>query len=73
MVARVETDAGSDLSVGGSASGKFFLVFDAIDSYSRFFVSGEFNVDRIKKDRWTTDDLNAIKIEENGTVLCSEG
>jgi hypothetical protein len=66
----VVIDAGSDLSEGGSASGKFAMVFDAYDSYSRFFVQGEFNVDKIKNDVWTTDDLRAIKLEENGTVLC---
>ena len=63
-------DAGSDLSAGGSASGAFSFVFDGDDSQSRFFIEGEFNVDKIKADRWTTDDITTIKMEQNGTVLC---
>jgi hypothetical protein len=63
-------DAGSDLSVGGSAAGAFSFVFDGVDSQSRFFIEGEFNIEKIKADRWTTDDITAIKMEQNGTVLC---
>jgi hypothetical protein len=63
-------DEGSDLTEGGSASGAFSFVFDGDDSQSRFFIEGEFDVEKIKGDRWTTDDIEAIKFEQNGTVLC---
>lgn len=68
----VEFDKDSDLSVGGSASGTFNLMFDAGDSTSRFYVRGRFTVDKFKKDTWTTAYLPDIKKEENGTIECGK-
>ena len=68
----VRFDEGSTLEVGGNASGEFQLVYDAADGQSRLFVSGNFEVDKIKKDRWVVDDLEQTKLEENETVLCGE-
>lgn len=61
----------SDLTEGGRAEGAFSLVLDAQDSTSRVFLKGRFEVPKIKKDRWTTADLRADKIEESGVTLCS--
>jgi hypothetical protein len=66
----VQIDAGSVLEVGGSASGSFELTMQATDSQSRMFIKGSFVVDKIKKERWGAYDIDAIKIEENGTELC---
>ena len=68
----VHMDASSTFEVGGSASGEFNLTFDAAESQSRLFIQGSFVVEEIKADRWVTDDIQAIKLEENGTVLCGE-
>lgn len=68
----IRFDRGSDLSVGGEASGDFGLVYDAQESQSRVFVTGSFQIDRIKRDRWVTADVEAAKLEEYGTTLCGE-
>ena len=57
------------LEAGGSAKGAFSLVLDAEDSESRFFVSGEFEVEKIKVDKWIEEDLREEKKEENGVKL----
>lgn len=64
--------AGSDLKVGGTASGDFALVFDGIDSQSRLFVNGKFSVEKIKKDPWGLQDLQNDKYLEYGTTLCGQ-
>lgn len=61
----------SDLSVGGAAKGAFSLVFDAYESSTRFFVKGEFEIDKIKKDRWTAMNLEEQKLIENDVELCN--
>jgi hypothetical protein len=66
----IRFDEGSELEVGGSASGTFQLVYDAIDSASRLFIRGSFEVKKFKKDTWTTKNLPPIKFEENGTTEC---
>lgn len=66
----VHFDAGSTFEKGDSVSGEFQLVFDASESQTRVMVSGRFNVDKLKRDRWVTDDVQAVKLDENGTVLC---
>lgn len=68
----VRIDAGSTLEVGGSASGEYHLVLDAADTGSRVFLRGTFQIDKIKKDIYSTRDVNAEKNEENQTVLCGE-
>lgn len=68
----VEFDKGSDLTVGGAASGTFNLMLDATDSNSRFYVRGRFSVDRFKKDNWTTKYLPAIKAEQNNAIVCGK-
>ncbi|MCB9686109.1 MAG: hypothetical protein H6735_13800 [Alphaproteobacteria bacterium] len=60
----------SDLTAGGHASGAFVLVFDAVESSSRFFVKGTFEIPRIKKDKWVTPNLELEKLQENGVELC---
>jgi len=62
----------ANIAVGEPVSGEFHLVFDGEQTQSRLLVQGEFVVDRIKKDRWVTDDIQAIKTEEYGTVVCGE-
>jgi hypothetical protein len=66
----IRFDEGSELRTGGSASGEFLLVFDAFDSPSRFFIRGNFEVKRFKRDTWTTKYLPPIKFEEAGTTEC---
>ncbi len=61
-----------EIAEGEEISGAFNLVLDGDDSNSRIFLSGKFEVPKIKKDRWTTEDLRAIKLEENDTTLCVE-
>ncbi|MEQ1504605.1 MAG: hypothetical protein ABMB14_20365 [Myxococcota bacterium] len=61
----------SDLSVGGQAAGAFSLVLDSGNSSTRVFVKGKFSIDKIKKDRWTTDNLSEDKLIENGVELCN--
>ena len=60
----------SDLTVGGSASGAFSLLYEADDSSTRVFVKGKFEIDKIKKDNWVTENLEANKLEEAGVTLC---
>lgn len=66
----VRFDEGSELEQGGAASGEFSLLFDALDSQSRFVVRGRFEVKRFTKDRWTTEYIPPIKFEENETSFC---
>jgi hypothetical protein len=68
----VRIDAGSNLEVGGSASGEYHLVLDGTDTGSRVLIRGTFNVDKIKKDRYVTADVNADKYEENQTEVCGQ-
>ncbi len=58
------------LEAGDSFKGAFTIVYDGLDSNSRFLVRGEFEVPKLKQDRWTTVDLRALKLEENGNTLC---
>jgi hypothetical protein len=62
----------SELEAGGSARGAFGLLLDASDSATRVFVKGEFEIPKIRKDRWTTDDLLESKLEENEVTLCND-
>lgn len=62
--------ADSNLEVGGSAEGAFSLALEAIDSSTRVFIQGRFEIESIRQDRWTTADLRTIKAEENGVDLC---
>ena len=58
------------IAEGEAVKGAFVLVLDGEDSNSRFLYRGEFDVPKIKKDRWVTTDLRADKLEENGNSLC---
>ena len=60
----------SDLEVGGFAEGAFSLQLEAVDSDTRVILKGQFVIESIKKDRWTTADLRAEKAEENDVELC---
>lgn len=60
-----------EIAPGKSVEGVFSILFDGSESNSRFLVQGKFEIPRIKEDKWTTEDLRAIKHEENGTIRCS--
>ncbi len=66
----VRFDEGSVLEVGGSATGEFFLTFDANDNPTRLFVRGRFEVPRFKRDKFTAEYLPDLKFDEAGTELC---
>lgn len=55
---------------GDSASGEFFLTFDALDSSTRMLVRGSFEVKAFRRDTWSTDYIPLEIIERNGTELC---
>jgi hypothetical protein len=61
----------SDLQVGGRAEGAFSFTFDADESSTRVFMTGQFVVEKIKKDRWTTSNLEQEKLIEKDVELCS--
>ncbi len=60
----------SELEVGGAAEGAFTLALEAQDSWTQVFVKGRFVIDRIRQDRWVTEDLRESKAEENDVELC---
>ena len=62
--------ADSQLEVGGRAEGAFSLALEAIDSHTKVFIQGTFLIEKIRQDRWVTEDLRAQKAEENGVELC---
>jgi len=66
----IRFDEGSSFEKGGEASGEFALVMDALESASRIFIRGRFEVKRWKNDVWTTAFLPPIKYEQNETSLC---
>ncbi len=66
----VRLDPGADLTVGGTASGEFHLMFVANESPTRVIVRGRFNVPVIKRDRWAPRNVEAEKMEENGATFC---
>lgn len=68
----VRIDEGSNLEVGGSASGSFHLLMEALDSQSRVMVQGDFTVENIKAEKWGAYDVQEERLEELGTELCVE-
>lgn len=64
-------DKDSVLEEGGRAKGAFSLLLDATLSQTRVFVKGEFEVEKIKKDRWVAPDLPELKLAENDVELCN--
>jgi len=62
----------ADVGEGSPVSGEFRLVYKGVDSGSRLFIEGRFNVDKVKGDTWTVNELAPQKYEENETVLCGE-
>ena len=64
----VVIDPKSNIEAGGSVNGAFTLVFESENTKSRFVVKGEFEVEKIKQDKWTADNLRAIKLEESDDV-----
>lgn len=61
----------SQLEEGGSATGAFSLVLDSASSSSRVFIKGSFEIPRIRKDHWKTENLAEQKLIEAGVELCS--
>lgn len=68
----VRIDPGSDLTVGGSASGEFHLTFVANESPTRVMVRGTFSVPEIKRDRWAPRNVEAEKLAEAGVGFCGQ-
>lgn len=69
----VVIDENQDISKGGSVSGAFHLLMDGTTSTSRYFISGRFDVERIRGDIWSNKDLQEQKAEEAaeaGSPLC---
>jgi hypothetical protein len=66
---RIDQDR-TEIVAGADISGEFSIWFYGANSQSRVLVQGEFEVDNVKKDRWTTPNVNEDKLEENGTTLC---
>jgi hypothetical protein len=54
----------SDLRIGGSARGAFTLTMAAVDSNTFVVVKGEFEIPKIKKDRWVPENLRETKRNE---------
>ncbi len=58
--------ADSDPTVGGHVSGAFQLTLDGVTSTSRVIVSGEFESEHIRRDKWTSKNLQ----EEQDVPVC---
>ena len=54
----------SDLRIGGSARGAFTLTMAAVDSNTFVILKGEFEIEKIKKDRWVPENLREVKRAE---------
>jgi hypothetical protein len=61
-----------EVVVGGAVSGEFQMLFDGAESQSRLLVRGEFTIDKVKADKWTTQVVAEEKFKENETYLCGE-
>ncbi len=61
----------SDMTKGGSMHGYFHLMLEGSDSQSRIFVEGEFDVPRIRGEKWGARDLRTEKIEDAEVDLCA--
>lgn len=66
----VTVDPGSQLEVGGSASGEFQILFTGYESSSLLVAKGSWSVDRIRKDPWAYDVLEDEKRAESGNEFC---
>lgn len=66
----IRFDEGTTFNKGDELSGEFQLMFDATESQTRVAVTGTFTVDKLKRDRWVTDNVQAAKLEESGIDLC---
>lgn len=54
-------------------TGSFAVYIEPLDSASKFFVTGKFSIDRIRKDVWGYQrTLDEIKRDENNTPKCGE-
>ncbi len=58
--------ADSDLTEGGTAKGAFTLLVDGATSNSHFYIRGEFEIEKIKQDKWGAQDLREDKAAEAG-------
>ena len=66
----VRVDEGSNLEVGGSASGEFQILLGGSEAASQMVVRGTFNVPEIQEEKWGYGVLEDELREQNGTVLC---
>jgi len=60
----------SNVEQGGNMHGFFSIVLDGDDSQTRIFVQGEFDVPKIKREKWGAVDLRQDKLDEAGIELC---
>ncbi|MCO4747737.1 MAG: hypothetical protein KC912_23270 [Proteobacteria bacterium] len=67
----VDINPGADMTKGGSVSGTFHLTLDGTLSQTVFIVEGDFVVENLKGEAWSTPDLNQELLEENEVELCS--
>jgi len=67
----IRFDEGTTFNKGDDFSGEMQLTFDARDSQTRVMVTGRFTVENLKTDNWTTDDIQAEILAENGNTLCT--
>lgn len=68
---RIDQDR-EDIVAGADLSGEFTLWFYGANSQSRVVVQGKFEIDGVKKDRWTTPNVDQDKLEENNTSICGQ-
>lgn len=61
---------GSNLEVGGTATGDFQVLLQGFESSSYMVVEGSFVIDKIRKDTWAYPDLEDIKRDESGVSYC---
>ena len=61
----------SDLRIGGSARGAFTVVLVGQDSNTRTVLKGEFDIPKLKADKWGSYDLREEKRDEAGIEYCA--
>jgi hypothetical protein len=60
----------SDVSEGGSVSGDYQILYDALDSSSRILVKGTFEIPELRTDRWAYPLLEDELREASGNSYC---
>ena len=68
---RIDQDR-TEIEPGADLTGEFSIWFGGANSQSRVLVQGQFEIDRVKKDRWTVPNVDQDKLEENGNTICGQ-